>query len=702
MDTAALLDGLTKAQVEAVTTTGAPVCILAGAGSGKTRVLTRRIAYRVATGNADARHVLALTFTRKAAAELGRRLEALGVRDHVTAGTFHSLAYAQLRRWWADNDRRPPALLERKAGLLARLLGASGGHVTVQPADLAGEIEWAKARMIDPSGYEAAAAEAGRRPPLAPVEMSSLYRRYEDEKRHRGLVDFDDLLLGCASALADDDAFAASQRWRYRHLFVDEFQDVNPVQAKLLAGWRGQGDDLCVVGDPHQAIYSWNGADPAQLRDFAQREPGATVVILDDNFRSSPEILAVAGAVISAGPGPGHELRPRRPEGPLPSIRAFPTDAEEARGVARALRDRHHPGSPWSHMAVLTRTNAQLVAFEEAFRAAGIPCRVRGGGAFLERPEVKTALADLGQAYAPLAPGLADVAALVRQDDLRPSPVPTGPILERRAVLEELVRLGDDYLRLETGGTVAGFVAWISASLRSEAPRTSADAVDVATFHAAKGLEWPIVFLAGLERGLVPISHATTEDAREEELRLLYVAVTRAERELHCSWARERTFATRKLRRQPSPWLEDIEAARAALLSGCGRPGAAEWRDRLAAERSRLRGSRVAVRGSGGRDRIQIGRNADPQLLSALKAWRAATARTCGVPAFVVFHDTTLAALAEARPGDTQALLDVPGLGPVKTERYGDALLAVVAAHPDPHHPAPTLTGAMIGATTEA
>ena len=661
-----------------MTTSGAPVCILAGAGSGKTRVLTRRIAYRIATGSADPRHVLALTFTRKAATELARRLEALGVRGHVSAGTFHAVAYAQLRQWWADEGRRAPALLERKVGILARLHAAGGGRgagAKVQPADLAGEIEWAKARMVAPDAYEAEVARLGRSAPLAPAAMAELYRGYEAEKRRRGLVDFDDLLGDFVRVMESDADFAASQRWRFRHLFVDEYQDVNPVQARLLAGWRGAGDDLCVVGDCNQAIYSWNGADPAQLRDFPSREPRATVVVLDDNFRSTPQILGVAASLVRPGPGASGHLRPRRADGPLPSVRTYERDVDEARAIARSVRDDHAPGTSWSHTAVLTRTNAQLVAFEAAFRAAGIPVRVRGGGAFLQRPEVKAAMADLGRPEAPLEAGLSDVAAGVRQ-----GPHDHGPAAdERRAVLDELVRLGHEYLAMEADPTVAGFTAWLAAGLRAEAPHATADAVDLATFHAAKGLEWPVVYLAGLERGLVPISHAGTDEAREEERRLLYVAVTRAERELHCSWARQRNFGARALRRQPSPWLEEIQAARAAL-GGEARPGSAAWRSRLAEERARLRGGQGG-RGTHPRAGVKVGVDADPALLGALKRWRAGAARAGGVPAYVVFHDTTLAAVAEARPRTTASLLRLPGLGPVKAERYGEAILAVITDH---------------------
>ncbi|MCU1380374.1 MAG: hypothetical protein JWN29_3357 [Acidimicrobiales bacterium] len=669
MDADSLLDGLTEAQAAAVTSDGAPLVILAGAGSGKTRVLTRRIAWRAATGSADPRHVLALTFTRKAAGELRHRLSSLGVRDAVAAGTFHAVAYAQLRQRWADAGEAAPVLLERKVGFLGRLIGPRSNDAAVQVVDLAAEIEWAKARMVSPAQYEAAALGAGRTPPISPSAMASLYERYEVEKRRRGVVDFDDLLLRCVAALQDDTAFAASQRWRFRHLFVDEYQDVNPTQAALLAGWRGDSTDLCVVGDPNQAIYSWNGADPAYLSEFTRREPGTTVVRLDDNFRSSPQVLATASAVLAGG-GIRSELRPHRADGPTPTIRAYATDRDEARGVARAVRGKHRPGTPWSRIAVLARTNAQTVALEEAFREAGIPFRVRGGGAFLQQPEVRTALDALRRTGGPLATRVADLEVETRIGD----DVEDGPAAARRAVLAELVRLAREHLAIDHNATVENFATWLTTAMGNDSGDTRRDAVDLATFHAAKGLEWPVVFLVGLERGLVPIGHAKTEAGLDEERRLLYVAVTRAEEELHCSWARERTFGTRSVPRQASPWLDDIEAARTALAGG---GTALDLRERVAAERRKLRAA------DGGRDNarpnVTVGRNADPGVLNALKAWRTAAARAAGVPAFVIFHDTTLAAVAEARPGDRASLLALPGLGPVKAERYGDDLLRVVA-----------------------
>ncbi|MBW8826269.1 MAG: ATP-dependent DNA helicase UvrD2 [Acidobacteria bacterium] len=664
-----VLDGLTDAQAEAVTSTGAPLVILAGAGSGKTRVLTRRIAYRVAEGSADARHVLALTFTRKAAGELRGRLGALGVREGVAAGTFHAIAYAQLRQRWADAGQAPPTLLERKVGFLARLLGPRGRRdATVQPVDLVAEIEWAKARLVSPASYEAAVAAAGRKPPISASAMAALYGRYEDEKRRRGVVDFDDLLLRCIDSLVADPAFAAAQRWRFRHLFVDEFQDVNPAQAALLGAWRGDNADLCVVGDPNQAIYAWNGADPSHLVEFARREPGATVVRLDDNFRSSPQILAVAAGVLAGG-GVRTDHRPHRPDGPVPSIRNYGSDRDEAQGIARAVRGKRRPGSAWSRIAVLVRTNAQAVLLEEAFRAAGIPFRVRGGATFLKQPEVQSALGEMASTRGGLGAGLADLASEIAElgDD--------GPAADRRAVLAELVRLGHEYLTLDPSAGVDGFTAWLSATVGGDAGDSGADAVEIATFHAAKGLEWPVVFLAGLERGLVPISRAKGDDALDEERRLLYVAVTRAEEELHCSWAKERTYGERRLPRQPSPWLDDIEAARSAIAAG---GSLRDQLDRIQEERRRLR----ATDGRGSRrPGITIGADADPNVLAALKAWRSAAARAAGVPAYVIFHDTTLAAVAEARPSTRVALLALPGLGPVKAERYGADLLRVVAEH---------------------
>jgi len=676
-----LLEGLDPDQHAAVVSEAQPLCILAGAGSGKTRVLTRRIAHRVATGSADAGHVLALTFTRKAAGELRSRLRSLGVPEGAAAGTFHAIAYAQLRQRWADRRQSPPALLDRKARLLAPLLprARAGGRAsaTVQAADLAGEIEWAKARIVDPTRYEAEAKAAGRVPPVPAAVMAAIYQRYEDDKRAKGLVDFEDLLALCARAMEDDAEFAAAQRWRFRHLFVDEFQDVNPAQFRLLAGWLGRTTDLCVVGDPNQAIYAWNGADPGMLTGFGSVFPGATVVRLGTNYRSTPQVVAVAAAVLAAGQdrsGPDTGVvRTPRPHGPDPVLRQFDTDVAEGLGVARTLRRAHRPGVVWSQMAVLARTNAQLVLLAEHLRAAGVPARVSGGGALLRQPEVRAALDELRRMPAPvaLASRLGDIEAMAAD----------GGAEERRRNLEALVRLGRDYAALDPAASVEGFVGWLASAGRGDDLDPDADAVELTTFHRAKGLEWRVVVITGLERGLVPIAHADTPAAEAEERRLLYVALTRATDELTCTWAERRTFGSRALSRSPSTYLEPVMATIAAMARG-GSPE--QWLARIDGERSRLRAMAGTPGSSAHRARPRtgapvLGANADPRVLEALKGWRSAAARASGVPAYVIFHDATLAAVAEARPATRAELLALPGLGPVKAERYGDTLLALLA-----------------------
>jgi DNA helicase II / ATP-dependent DNA helicase PcrA len=681
---AALLGALNEEQRAAVVCPDAPLCILAGAGSGKTRVLTSRIAYRSLTGDADPRRVLALTFTRKAAAELRTRVRAFGLRDAVTAGTFHAVAYAQLRSWWAAKDRRPPELLDRKGAVVARLLPKGP---RTQLADVIAEIDWARARLIEPDHYVAAVEAADRRPPVAAGVVASVYRRYEEEKRRRGLVDFDDLLARCRDVLLEDSEFAAAQRWRHRHLFVDEFQDVNPLQLSLLRVWIADRPDLCVVGDPNQAIYGWNGADPRFLRDFTRHFPGGTVLELRRNHRSSPQILAVAAAALDARSAG----IPTRPSGPVPDIIAYPNDRAEAEGVARAARDAHGPHGRWSDQAILVRTNAQVPLFEEALRAARIPSRTRAGSSLLEQSEVRSAMRTLGRA-ADLRTALADLEADIDEltaggDAGRPAP-PGGAAQEvaatdsptadaRRTNLQAVVRLGFEYLALDPGGSGPGFGQWVRATVARDPADADADAVEIATFHAAKGLEWPVVHVAGLERGLVPIGHARSEEALAEEQRLLYVALTRAEQRLSCSWAQERTFGSRVSARRPSPHLERLALATAALEGG----------PPVALPTEQLREARAALR-----------RREDPPLpshdpvLETLRAWRAATARVAGVAEAVVLPDETLVALASGRPTAFEGLQDVPGLGPVKVARYGEALLQLLGRAPA-DEPGVTSTG---------
>ena len=661
MDGAHLLAGLDADQRRAVVDPGEPLCILAGAGSGKTRVLTRRIARRCIDGSADPRHVLALTFTRKAAEEMRNRLAALGLRDQPTVGTFHAVAWAQVRTWWRDQGRAAPALLDRKARFLSGLPGRS----SLRPAELAAEIEWARARLVTPDTYAHAADRDDRRPPGGLDHVAERFAVYEQEKRRRGVVDFDDILEGCAAALAGDPAFAAAQRWRFRHLFVDEFQDVNPLQHRLLGLWRGDRPDLCVVGDPDQAIYRWNGADAGFLRRFADHNPGATVIALRGNYRSTPQILHLAAAAL--GPGATPRMRAHRPAGAVPTITSFPTDRDEAHGAAAAIRSLHLPGGRWDRQAVLVRTNAQMPLVEEALTQARIPFRLRGGEPLLSRADVRDAMTRTTRnPMRPLVSGLADLDALAATAAETPGQEDTAD------ALAALLRLGRDLSASDPRATVGDLRGWVAAAIGADGPGRSGDAIDVVTFHAAKGLEWPVVHLLGLEDGLVPISHARTPEAEAEERRLLHVAVTRAEDVLRLSWAEERTWRDRTVPRRPSPYLDGLsDALHLAVRDARPAPPAAG----LAAARQALAGATVG--------------DAHLALLHALRAWREEAARRGGVPPSVVASDRVLSEIAHRRPADRAQLGEVRGVGPLTIDAHGDAILDVVADHRDRREPEP-------------
>jgi DNA helicase-2/ATP-dependent DNA helicase PcrA len=574
-----LLRGLTGPQREAVVSDAAPLCVLAGAGSGKTTVLTRRVARRLADRSAEPAHTLVVTFTRKASRELRGRLWRLDVPGPVWAGTFHAAAYGQLRRHWADTGTRPLAVVDDPRRLLRRVIDVPDLVAADTVRAVLAEIQWAQARLVTPEAYVAAALAAERRTPLALDEMAETYARYGEAKRTHGVIDLGDLLTSCAEILERDTAAAAAARWRIRHLFVDEFQDMNPAQFRLLRAWLGGRPDLFVVGDPRQAVYSWNGADPALLERLPDLLPGTTVLRLDANHRSSPQVIAAARAVLGSGEGePGD-----RPDGPVPAVAGFDDDAEEAMAVARWLRVMHRPGRPWSHLAVLARTNARLAPVAAALRSTGIPFRV---GSAPEAPAEIRAVIDLlgaGPRERRLRSALADLSlsGLSMADEGAGgggrSGLPAG-----------LLRLADEHAVEDPGATVGGFLAWLTATVDDPSASSEADpaacAVELSTFHRAKGLEWPAVALVGLEDGLVPISYATSPAARAEERRLLYVAVTRAEEYLWCSWARQRQAAGRSWSCRPSPLLAALEAAGA----GGGLTDHGAFATRIASLRARL------------------------------------------------------------------------------------------------------------------
>jgi len=541
--------------------TDAPLCVLAAAGSGKTTVLARRVARRILDGSARPEHTLVVTFTRKASRELRERLGRLEVPRGVSAGTFHALAFAQLRRHWADRALRPPVVIDDPARLVRTVVGARHSSKPAHIVAVLAELHWAQVSMFRPEDYPAAAVAAGRdTPAISHEDVGEVFAAYVDEKRRRNVLDLDDLVTSCATLLEDDEVAAAAQRWRIRHVFVDEFQDVNPAQWRLLKAWLGEGVDLFVVGDPRQAIYAWNGADPTLLDRLPELMPGTTVLHLDDNHRSTPQVIEAARAVLGADPG-----QASRPDGPSPVVEGFDDDDLEAAAVTRWLRRAHRPGRPWSHLAVLARTNARLDPIARALERAGIPHRIGGGAK--EAADARRALAELRRAPKTrhLRSALAEL-VMTRQaqrEEEAPSPESSenGAAAAEGGLPRALTQLADEHALEFPDATVGEFLDWVVAGGDGAMELDPPDGVELATFHRAKGLEWPAVAVVGLEDGMVPIAYATTPPAVAEERRLLYVALTRAEDELWCSWARTRRVGERTWRCDPSPLLAAVEEA---------------------------------------------------------------------------------------------------------------------------------------------
>ena len=427
----ALLAGLDPEQREVALATRGPVCVLAGAGTGKTRAITYRIAYAASAGTVNPAHVLALTFTVRAAGELRGRLRQLGAAGLgtglVRASTFHAAALRQLNYFWPRViGGRPPRLIDSKASLVreaakrvgVRLAGAGGGLAGGGLADAAAEIEWAKVTQVRPDGYAAAAAAAGRSPAAGADNLAAVYAAYEELRRERHLIDFESVLELTAAILIDSQAAADQVRDTFRHFVVDEYQDVNPLQKLLLDAWLGDRDDLCVVGDPHQVIYSFTGATPSYLTGFTAEFPGATVVRLVRDYRSTPQVVAVANQLVrsrpSGRPTPlAAPLMAQRPPGPRPVLTEYPDDTAEAAGLAVQVQALLAAGVPVREIAVLVRVNADTERFELALAEAGVPYVVRGAERFYERPVVRQALVLLrgaarGEAAADPGPGGGD------------------------------------------------------------------------------------------------------------------------------------------------------------------------------------------------------------------------------------------------------------------------------------------------------
>ncbi len=402
----ALLAGLDPEQREVALAARGPVCVLAGAGTGKTRAITYRIAYAASAGLVNPAHVLALTFTVRAAGELRGRLRQLGAgglgTGLVRASTFHAAALRQLNYFWPRViGGRPPQLIDSKASLVReaakragiRLGGPAGGSPGGALADAAAEIEWAKVTQVRPDGYAQAAPAAGRSPAAGADTLAAVYTAYEELRRERHLIDFESVLELAAAILIDSQGAADQVRDTFRHFVVDEYQDVNPLQKLLLDTWLGDRDDLCVVGDPHQVIYSFTGATPSYLTGFTAEFPGAAVVRLVRDYRSTPQVVAVANQLVRSGLAGQHTpLAAQRAPGPPPVLTEYPDDTAEAAGLAIQVQALRARGVPAREIAVLVRVNADTERFERALAEAGVPYVIRGAERFYERPAVRQAL----------------------------------------------------------------------------------------------------------------------------------------------------------------------------------------------------------------------------------------------------------------------------------------------------------------------
>jgi DNA helicase-2/ATP-dependent DNA helicase PcrA len=596
---------LNPEQRRAVETVRGPVCILAGAGSGKTTTITHRIARQVTTGAFRADEILAVTFTDKAARELRSRLEALGAPG-VSARTFHAAALGQLHQYAPD---RVGKILSSKALPLRRIANSLPGAYRFRPAgDLATEIEWAKNRRITPARYRAELD--AHEPPIPADLMRRVYAQYEERKAAAGYCDFEDLLELAIQLYSSDDVALSLLRERFRAFTVDEYQDVNLLQQTLLDLWLGERDELCVVGDDYQSIYSFTGASSEYLLGVPARLPHAAVIRLEENYRSSPQILALANRLVPNLGGAEKTLRAACADGPEPVL--IPCD-DETDFVVDRIRSL---GLPYDDVAILCRTNARLADFEEALQAAGIPAQ---GASFLGRESARWVLRKLASP--------ADVRRLAQERGWVERP--PEKLGEREAVrqndLTRLVLLAEEHAHLDGPGFVA------ELERRFGDGGETRRGVHLLTLHGAKGLEFEAVFVPRVEEKELPTRLAKSPEEIDEERRLLYVGLTRAKRHLFVTWTRT-----------PSRFLREL----------------------------------------GLQARAKVVREPEPDdpIFAALKRWRLERARADEVPAYVVFHNSTLAEIAGRKPQTLNDLATVPGVGPTKLDRYGRDLLAALAA----------------------
>lgn len=547
-----IIEALDPEQRQAAEALVGPVCILAGAGTGKTRTITHRIAYGIAKGFYTSSRVLALTYTNRAAGELRLRLRQLGVPG-VSVKTFHAAALAQLQFFWPQYAGVPaPTVIESKAKLIAKV--AEPLKISFDPAsvrDLAAEIEWRKYSMLSLDQYAAVVESRPKVAGLSAEKNLQLQAAYEDAKAQANRLDWEDVLILTLGLLRAEPRALAHVQTQYRFFTVDEYQDISPLQHALLDQWMGDHDDLCVVGDPNQTIYSFTGATSAFLNGFADRFDDATVVQLTRNYRSSQEIVAFANRLTHGVSG----LDPLESQGALgvaPVIRQAATVADEANQIAQAISDKLAQGCSAHEIAVLYRVNSQSEPIENALAKQGIEYQVRGGERFFGRKDVQQAVQAIrveaiSNNEKPVYQAVSDILRSLGWQTQEPNE--KGAALERWQALTAILQIVDEVPELTT---LAEFAKELEERQRSQhEPQRSA--VTLATIHAAKGLEWDHVYLAGVTEGFIPISYAKSEAEIAEERRLLYVGVTRARKELTLSWPQAESAGGRN--REPSRFL---------------------------------------------------------------------------------------------------------------------------------------------------
>lgn len=564
---------MTEKQFAAVRSDARHLRILAGAGTGKTRVLTHRIAYQINAVRIEPEHSLCLAFTNKAATEIKNRMTPMGEASSVETGTFHSIAYRQVKARWKDlGIRDEPDLISNQGSYLSRILPKNFNYA--ERNFILAEINWATARRISVDDYISEAENAGRVDVVPFVSVVESFQKYIELKRKENFIDYDDIIQLAIRFLAEDANYAEARHWKFKDLFVDEFQDVNPLQFALLQAWLGSSSSLTVVGDPCQAIYSWNGADARFLNDFEKYFPNSQTVILKDNFRSSPEILALSSSILPMM----ERLDPKMQSGRLPTIRAELDEHEEARSVARLVKELAIGDIDLSDQAVLVRTHAQIPPIVEAF----------------QEQEIKFTVAS-------------DRESGVGRDD----------------------------------------------------------GVQILTLHAAKGLEWRIVHLCGVEEGFHPIAHANTELALEEERRLFFVGLTRAEEQLHISWARNRALGSKRSRK-PSMYIRELSD----LLD----PTPLKFDGDRKALSQKIRaflGSQNVT------DHQQRAFNSDQSCMDELDSIRRNIAKANDSKPEIVLSDDAIAALVSNKPKSIKDLRKIPQVSSVVIDRFGEQIIEI-------------------------